>query len=164
MLYAFVAAFVYWQRISGSNAKVGVRPEKGQIATDFSVRTPDGEVVRLSDFHAKNILLNFFATWCSPCKEEASHLKAAYECNSDEVVFLGVTFQDTTESVRVFAEEHELPFLLTLDDSGKVGEAYKVRGLPTSFYIRPDGIVYYVVKGPMTKELIELILEGVTAP
>lgn len=124
MLFAFVAAFVYWQRISGSNAKVGVRPEKGQIATDFSVRTPDGEVVRLSDFDGKKILLNFFATWCGPCKAEAPHLKAAYERNSDDVVFLGVTFQDTAGSVRAFADEYELPFLLTLDDSGDVGQAY----------------------------------------
>jgi hypothetical protein len=51
-----------------------------------------------------------------------------------------------------------------LDDSGEVGEAYRVRGLPTSFYIRADGVVHYVVKGPMTKELIELTLEGMTEP
>lgn len=57
IMLAFVAAFVYWESISGDNAKVGVKPEKGQIATDFSVRTPDGEVVLLSDFHGKKILL-----------------------------------------------------------------------------------------------------------
>lgn len=161
---AVVAAVVYWQKISGSDARAGVGPEKGQIAPDFSVRTPDGEVMRLSDFRGQKILLNFFATWCGPCKAEAPHLKAAYQRNSDELVFLGVTFQDTAGSVRAFADEYELPFLLTLDDSGEVGEAYRVRGLPTSFYIRADGVVHYVVKGPMTKELIELTLEGMAEP
>ncbi len=75
-----------------------------------------------------------------------------------------MTFQDTTESVRVFAEEHELPFLLILDNSGDVGQAYQVWGLPTSFYIRADGIVHYAVKGPMSKELIELALEVMPEP
>ena len=71
----------------GSNAQIGVGPNMGLIAPDFSVETPDGEVVRLSDFHTKNILLNFFATWCGPFKEEACHLKTAYERNKDEGSF-----------------------------------------------------------------------------
>lgn len=159
-----VGTVMFWQRIGRGDGQVGVGPEKGQIAPDFSVRTPDGETVRLSDFHDKKVLLNFFATWCGPCKAEAPYLKAAYERKSDDVVFLGVTFQDTAGSVRAFAAEYKLPFLLALDDSGDVGHAYQVRGLPTTFFIRADGVVHLVVKGPMTKELVELILEGMPGP
>lgn len=164
ILSAVVVAVVFWQNISGSVFQSNVGPEKGQFAPNFSVRTPDGEIVQLNDFHGKKILLNFFATWCGPCKAEAPHLKAAYERHSNDTVFLGVTFQDTAASVRAFADEFELPFLLTLDDSGDVGQDYRIRGLPTSFYIRSDGVVHYVVKGPMTKELIELTLEGMPNP
>jgi cytochrome c biogenesis protein CcmG, thiol:disulfide interchange protein DsbE len=159
-LSIMAGATAYRQLITGFDGQADVGPEKGQLAPDFSVRTPDGETVRLSDFQGKIVLLNFFATWCGPCKKEAPHLKAAYERMSDDVSFLGVTFQDTAGSVRAFNAEFELPFPLTLDDSGEVGQAYRVRGLPTTFFIRSDGVVHYVVKGPMTKEFVELILEG----
>lgn len=157
-------AVVFWGRIGGGDEQLGVGPEKGQIAPDFSARTPGGETVRLSDFHGKKVLLNFFATWCGPCKAKAPHLRAAYERKSEDVVFLGVTFQDTAGSVRSFAAKYKLPFPLALDDSGDVGHAYQVRGLPTTFFIWADGVVHYEVKGPMTKKLVELILEGMPGP
>ena len=159
------AGAIFWgQRISGDVKQVSVGPEKGQVAPDFSTRTPDGEIVRLSDFHGKNVVLNFFATWCEPCRAEAPHLRAAYERKSNTAAFIGLTFQDTEGSLRSFDAEYELPFPLALDDSGNIGQIYHVRSLPTTFFIRADGVVHYVVKGPMTKELVELILDGMPEP
>jgi cytochrome c biogenesis protein CcmG, thiol:disulfide interchange protein DsbE len=162
-LLALVAAgpIVILKSTVGEHKQPDVGPEKGQTAPEFSARTPDGEIVHLSDFNGRIVLLNFFATWCGPCKAEASHLKAAYERSDGNIVFLGVTFQDTAASVRAFASDYYLPFPLVLDDSGDAGRDYRVLGLPTTFFIRADGIVHYVVKGPMTKELIEIILEGI---
>lgn len=164
LVVVVIGAFTASQLTSGREASGGVGPEVGQIAPDFSVRAVDGRMVRLRDFDGKRIVLNFFATWCAPCKAEAAHLKAAYERKSSDVDFIGVTFQDTTRSVQVFAEEYGIPFTLALDDSGEMGKAYGVRGFPTTFFIRADGVIHYVVKGAMTKELIELILEGMPQP
>lgn len=157
-------AILFGQQIRGDVKQVSVGPEKGQIAPDFSARTLDGEIVHLSDFHGKKVILNFFATWCEPCRAEAPHLSAAYKRKSNTAAFIGLTFQDTDGSLRSFDAEYELPFPLVLDDSGNIGQIYHVRSLPTTFFIRADGVVHYMVKGPMTKELVELTLEGMPEP
>jgi peroxiredoxin len=162
VIFAVVVAgtVAVWGRIVEVDKQKDVGPEKGQIAPDFSAYTPDGEKLLLSDFSGKIVMLNFFATWCGPCNVEAPHLKAAFERTSGNIVFLGVTTQDTPGTVQAFATEYDLPFPLLLDNSGEVGWEYRVHGLPTTFFIRADGVIHFVVKGPMTKEFLELILEG----
>lgn len=140
-------------------------PDPGLTAPDFTARLADGSgSMRLSDLRGKPVVLNFFASWCGPCKKEAAELEAAHRRAKDQVSFVGVSFQDAAGAVRAFAREHDQTFPLLVDGTGDVGRSYRVRGLPTTFFIRADGVVRYVVKGPLTREFIALEIEAMSVP
>ena len=137
-------------------------PEKGLFAPDFSAHALTGEIIRLSELRGKPVVLNFFAGWCSPCKKEAPHLQAAYETRGAEVAFLGVTFQDTAATARHFADEYGLTFPILLDESEEIGRSYHVRSFPVTVFIRPDGVIHAVIKGPVTREFVLVMLDGMS--
>jgi len=148
---------LFWR---GTPTEGGAGPEQGQIAPDFSARKLDGGTVRLSDFRGRPVVLNFFASWCDPCKAEAPGFQALYEQNKDRVTFLSVSFHDTTAAARAFAADYGLTFPVLLDDTGAIGAAYRVRSLPTTFFIRPDGVIQYKARGAMTQEFLALEIEA----
>ena len=133
-------------------------PQPGLLAPDFSLQTLDGELVSLSELRGQPVLVNMWASWCTPCKYEMPAIQEAYEEFSDQgfmVLAVNLTKKDMLSSVEAFVEEHELTFPILLDQDGRVEEAYQLRGLPTSFFIDGDGIIQAVViGGPMTVEVL----------
>lgn len=143
-------------------AAVGVR--QGSAAPSFQLNTLDGSSVSLRDFRGQPVVINFWATWCLPCREEMPELIDAYQRHSDDglvVLAIDATLQDTLEDVAKFVEEFELPFAVLLDEEGKVNQDYRVLGLPTSFFIDADGVIQAVNAGPMSDELIAGYLEQI---
>ena len=133
-------------------------PKPGLQAPDFTLQTLDGKVVTLSELRGQPVLVNMWASWCTPCKYEMPAIQEVYEEFKDQgfvVLAVNLTKKDVLSSVKSFVEEHQLSFSILLDQDGWVEETYQLRGLPTSFFIDRDGIIQSVViGGPMSEEVV----------
>ncbi len=130
-----------------------VRPEQGDLAPDFVLATLDGGELRLSDRRGQAVVLNFWATWCAPCRKEIPQLVAAYDRYRQQgLVVVGVNLQENKGIVRNFAKDFGMEFPVAIDRDGRVGDRYRLLGLPTTFFIDGTGVVRSVFTGPFLEE------------
>lgn len=133
-------------------------------APDFTLPTPDGGTVSLSNYKGKWLVLNFWATWCPPCREEMPLLEelARGEILSakqlGEVEVLAVSREETAPTVRKFLYDWKLTLPVALDEKSKVANQFGVFGLPTTFIIDPEGVVRYKQVAPFSPELLDKAL------
>jgi len=114
----------------------------GDIAPNFTLTTLSGETVSLADYRGQAVLINFWATWCGPCRREMPDFNSIYAAEQDRgFVVLAINQEESAEQAQAFAEEFEVSFPILLDESGEVGQLYQVRGLPTSYLIDGNGII-----------------------
>jgi peroxiredoxin len=113
----------------------------GRPAPNFALRDLNGNILKLSDFRNKKyVLLNFWATWCAPCKEEMPYFEDIYQKYGEELVVLGVDLQESAEVVRTFTKrEVHVSYPLLIDADGSVAQAYTLFAEPTTFFINKDG-------------------------
>lgn len=131
---------------AGSSIRVG------SPAPDFTLSDVDGKTVRLSDFRGQRVVLNFWATWCPPCRAEMPDLDAvAVEMKDRGVVVLAIDVLEPPETVRAYVEDLRLGLRPVLDRDGAVAELYRVNGYPTSFFVDSQGNVQDVHVGPLTR-------------
>jgi len=139
----------------------GVRP--GDLAPDFTLETLAGDSVTLSELRGHPILVNVWASWCTPCKYEMPAIQKVYEELKDQglvVLAVNLTKKDDLAAVSTFVQELSLTFPVLLDVDGQVEEAYQLRGLPSSFFIDGDGIIQSVViGGPMSEDVVRVGVE-----
>jgi peroxiredoxin len=115
-------------------------PAAKAVAPDFTLEDPSGAPVSLRDFRGKIVLVNFWATWCVPCRAEMPAMEQLYqEFQGQGFVLVAVNFKDGAEQVGAFGRELHLTFPLALDGKGTVASAYGVRGLPSTYLIDRDG-------------------------
>jgi len=131
----------------------------GAPAPDFKLKTLDGGEASLSEFRGRPVLINFWASWCPPCRLEMPDLVRAYEAHKAEgFVILGIdlTFQDSIPDVQAFVEEFNMTFPVLLDETGVVTtEVYRLRGLPMSIFVGRTGIVSRMHIGALTAGQID---------
>ena len=137
--------------------------EVDQPAPDFFLRTLNGRSVRLSDYRGKTVVLNFWASWCPPCRREMPDFQTLWEergpSGPDDLVILAVNLlpEDTIAAAEGFVDEFGLTFPILLDTSrGEVSRRYGVQALPATFFIDRDGIVRTTALGSVFGHLLEV--------
>lgn len=137
-------------------------PRPGFRAPEFTLTTLEGQPMTLSELRGQPVLINFWATWCPPCRAEMPHLQVAYEAHRDQgLVLLAVDQMESAQVVAAFREQYAirsanaLTFPILLDSDGSVSVQYRVRAIPTSFFVDRDGIIRDTFLGPMNRALIE---------
>lgn len=138
--------------------------EVGKQAPDFTLENLKGESVRLSDFKGKNVLVNFWATWCPYCVKEMPDLNQLYtEHKENDFVVLAVDVGESKETVEKYLKDQDYTFPVLLDKDGSISIKYMVRGLPTSFMIDKEGNIRAIKMSMMTysemKEMLEVVEE-----
>ncbi|HSL28459.1 MAG TPA: TlpA disulfide reductase family protein [Anaerolineales bacterium] len=167
IVLALGLVWIYVSRDGANSATTGpvAAPQKDFLAPDFSLNTTDGKAVRLSDLRGQAVLINLWATWCPPCREEMPSIEEVYQEYQDEgftVLAVNMTYQDDPLRVVPFVEEQGLSFPILLDDSGVMAHAYQMRSLPSSYFIRRDGTINEVViGGPMSEALLRTRIEAI---
>jgi peroxiredoxin len=132
-----------------SAAATAPQPAINHPAPDFTLTTLTGETFSLSAARGKPVVLNFWATWCGPCQRELPALQAAAERYSDRVLIIGVDQGEEAETVQKYVDQLGLTFPIPMDSEFAVSALYNVRGLPTTFFIDPDGVIRQVWLGEM---------------
>ncbi len=130
-----------------------IQAKEGALAPDFLLETLEGDDLRMSSFRGRPVVVNFWATWCTSCREEIPQLAAAYDRFSDDaLVIIGVDLQESVAAVRRFADEFGMQFPVVIDKDGRVADRYRLLGVPTTYFIDRDGLVRSVFTGPFLAE------------
>lgn len=145
-----------------TETKAGATPKQlnlkqGDRAPDFQLKTIEGETIKLSDFHGQKILLNFWATWCPPCRDEMPDMQKYHE-QHDDVTILAVNLTESErmiDDIEEFLDEFSITFDVLLDENTEVANLYTAHALPTTYFIDPEGMIQQKVMGGIDYDFIE---------
>lgn len=132
---------------------VGIR--QGQLAPDFELKTLDGETVKLSDYRGKRVMLNFWATWCPPCRAEMPDMQKFQK--DKDVQVLAVNLSETEshpDNVQRFVDELNLSLTIPLDDESAISNEYQVMAYPTTYMIDSNGRIQFITMGAVNYDFM----------
>ncbi|MGB9753218.1 MAG: alkyl hydroperoxide reductase [Roseiflexus castenholzii] len=139
-------------------------PRIGHPAPEFTLTAIDGTEMTLSDLRGQVVLINLWASWCPPCRAEMPAIQHAYERFHDQgFIVLAVNQQEDVATVVQYMHDQQLTFPALLDSDARVGAAYQVRMLPSSFFVDRRGMIRAVYRGPMSRGMIEGTIEQLIA-
>ncbi|WP_068986471.1 MULTISPECIES: peroxiredoxin family protein [Lysinibacillus] len=144
--------------------KIGLK--NGDTPPDFTLTSLDGDEVTLSDLRGKKVVLNFWATWCPPCKAEMPHMQKYYEQHAKEdnveIIAVNLTSEEREfsadgkiDTVMTFRDSFELTFPILLDQKREVSPQYNVMTIPTTYFIDSKGYIQRAISGPMDMDMLK---------
>jgi cytochrome c biogenesis protein CcmG/thiol:disulfide interchange protein DsbE len=157
---ALLLAFLGWGLYKSATG-----PLSSGLAPDFTLETFDGQVVTLSQLRGQVVIINFWASWCPPCREEAAYLEQTWRKYRDQgVVFIGVDWVDTPTNAGAYIDQFDITYPNGPDLGTNIAQAYRLQGVPETFYVGKDGTLRGVKIGPLKapeleQEIDELLAE-----
>ena len=162
------STFITFGLVFGLLALLGwglVQVNLGQVdsgmAPDFTITSFEGETITLSELRGQVVIINFWASWCPPCREEAAYLEATWRKYQDQgVVFIGVDYVDTEKEALAYMEEFDITYFNGPDLGTRISHDYRMDGVPETYYVAKNGELRGVKVGPLASpELDEKIEE-----
>lgn len=144
---------LFWAPLIGKQ-QAQVPPAVGLEAADFSVETLSGEIIKMSELRGQPVVLNFWATWCPPCKEEMPLFDAYAKNFAGEVFFLAVDAQEEDAVVQSYVDQSGVSLAIGMDRDGNVADRYFVHSFPVTFFIDGDGIIRAQHIGQLNAKLL----------
>jgi cytochrome c biogenesis protein CcmG, thiol:disulfide interchange protein DsbE len=138
-------------------------PGKGSKLPALQLTTFDGKTIHTADLNGTVVVVNFWASWCTPCQDEAAALEAAWQKYraGGKVVFLGVDYMDTESQARRYLDANPSTYPNGPDAGGRVSAAFRVRGVPETYIFDRDGLMVYSLKGPFqSADEITIVLDS----
>lgn len=139
---------------------LGIPVETGKAAPDFQLETLAGETVSLQDFRGQPILLNFWAIWCGPCKEEMPIIQDRFREHYPDLVVLAIEEGDSYQALQEYVAAGQYTFTVLLG-SDAVAKSYNIYAYPTSYFIDANGVVQSIVVGSMTEASLDAELQKI---
>ncbi len=149
--------------VNNKSLEMGVHV--GKKAPDFQLQTLAGKEINLSDMKGKKVILNFWATWCPPCKAEMPHMQEFYQVqkgNNVEILAVNLTTAEKdSNNIGQFVNDYGLTFPILLDSNGEIGDTYQAFTIPTSYIIDSKGTIRKRIIGPMDKKMIAELINSI---
>ncbi len=145
--------------------KVQSGPVNRGIAPDFTLTNFEGETITLSELRGQVVIINFWASWCPPCRDEAPYLEQTWRKYKDQdVVFIGVDYVDTDAEALAYIAEFDITYFNGPDLGTKISQAYNIQGVPETFFVAKNGELRDVNIGPLfppvlDDKIVELLAE-----
>jgi cytochrome c biogenesis protein CcmG/thiol:disulfide interchange protein DsbE len=140
-------------------------PQVGSPVPDFQFTALDGSSMDLSARRGEVVVVNFFASWCAPCRQEAADLEQTWqEYQGQEVQFYGIAYKDADSKAQAFLAEFDVSYPSTVDTSNRTARDYGVTGVPETFVIDQEGMLARHFLGPITQARLAQELERVLSP